>query len=177
MTAPRRFDIPPLEGFHPEVGLLLSALKDSTREWREELGEVDQATVTWQPYEGAPSIATLLLHIAAVESWWLETTALGIEPDPEEVAKFLDDETNQEEHQWPAPPDEPLAYFLDLHDRVRSRVLERWRTVTDPERLVSKPTWNAELSLRWMLAHVVEHDSYHGGQAVMIANFQRYRGR
>jgi hypothetical protein len=41
-------DVAPLADCHPEVGLLLSALQDSTREYRENLDSTVDEAVTWQ---------------------------------------------------------------------------------------------------------------------------------
>jgi uncharacterized damage-inducible protein DinB len=160
------YDVAPIEGFEPQAGLLLASLADSTREWREELGEPPVEAIVWQPWPGGYSIGGILLHLINVEAGWFERFLAGQERDPDELKLLLSEETDVDACKWPAPPPEPIEWYLALHDRVRERAWAAIKPLTEPER-VYKGRQN-EMTLRWVLAHVLEHDSYHGGQAVLL---------
>jgi len=160
-----KYDIAPLQGYHPEIGLLLAGLDDSTREWRENLEEPPIEAIIWQPWKGSYSIGALLLHIIECEAGWFENFAAGLPDNVEEQALLMSAQINQMEGTWPTPPAEPIHWYFDLHERIRARVRLPLKDM-DSER-VSSGRINS-FSLRWIVAHVMEHDSYHGGQAVLL---------
>lgn len=162
-----RFDVAPTEGFHPEIGLLLATLEDGSREWREELGEPTPGALRWQPFPNGHSIGTLILHIAHAEAWWIEEALAGRKLTSEEKRDLLHDETHQDDVMWPTPPEWTCAEFFDRLDRVRKRTAETLRSVTGPDRTVVLSD-EYSTSVRWIVAHLVQHESYHGGQAVLL---------
>lgn len=160
------FDVAPLSGYRSELGLLLATLDDSTREWRENLEEPPVEAIVWQAYPGGHSIGGLILHIADVESHWFEQFAAGRPVDPDEAKLLMGEATDQYAGKWPVPPAEPIEWYLALHDRIRARVKETLMRLDDPAQLFQGR--KNRFTLRWIAAHVVEHDSYHGGQAVLM---------
>ncbi|HVL40223.1 MAG TPA: DinB family protein [Fimbriimonadaceae bacterium] len=161
----RLLDVPPVEGFGLEVGALLACLDESTAEWRENLGEPPVEAIVWQPAAGFHSIGGVLLHLIDVEAYWFETFAAGRARPPGEAEALMSESTHQYGVQWPVPPSEPIAWYLDLHDRVRSRVRRGLRDI-DPQQVLARKHYDA--TLRWVVAHVAGHDAYHGGQAVLL---------
>lgn len=170
----RFYDVAPLEGYHPEIGLLLASLADSTREWRENLGRPGRKAIVWQQYTDGPSIGAVILHLIDTEAYWLETYAAGRPSPPGETELLLARETKQDSGRWPVPPSEPIEWYFDLHDRIRARVWEAVRGI-EPERRYGSGKFSC--TFRWIVAHVLEHDSYHGGQAVLLHQAYRRRGR
>lgn len=160
-----RYDVPPAPACHPEIGILLAALEDGTRHWREQLGDVDVETITWQPFSGGHSIGALMLHMADAEASWIETGIAGREFTPEDLAEFMTEETHQMAVDWPNPPARPIEYYDGILRRVRARTLETLREIQDPAEV---RTERNEYTLRWIVAHIVHHESYHGGQAVFL---------
>jgi len=164
----RVFDIEPANGYPAEYGLLVSALQDGTREWREELGDVPDEAVVWQPYKDGHSIGGLILHMIDVEAFWIETAALSRERDEAEIKELFSSETDQYAFKWVVPPRKPLAYYLELQDKVRARTLESIKHFGDPATVIDQEGWSSSVTLRWILNHVTSHESYHGGQAMML---------
>lgn len=160
-----QYDVAPIAGFDLSIGILLASLQDSTREWREELGEPPIEAIQWQPAPNMHSIGALILHIADVELYWFSEFAAGNEIDPQDLKLMLSEEIQQDEVQWPVPPAEPIQWYFDLHDRMREKA---WKAIQgiEPERVYERQSYSC--TLRWIAAHVVEHDSYHGGQAVLL---------
>ncbi len=166
--AKRLFDVEPATGYPAEYGLLVSALQDGTRKWREELGDVSDEAITWQPFKNGHSIGAVILHMIDVEAFWVETAALGRERSHQELTELLSHETNQEAFHWVLPPRMPLSYYLDMQDKVRQRTLESIKLFPDPGTIISREGWSADMTVRWILNHVVAHEAYHGGQVVML---------
>ncbi|HEY3779432.1 MAG TPA: DinB family protein [Fimbriimonadaceae bacterium] len=160
------FDIAPLPVYPEPYATLLSTLQDSSREWRDELGEPTPELIVWQPYPKGYSIGGVLLHIAEVEAYWFEEFCLGRTISPEEAQTYMSAEIDQYNGSWPSPPKEPISYYYDLLDKVRARTLETFKNFPGPE-VVHEREWETT-TMRWVVAHVIGHDSYHGGQAVLL---------
>lgn len=152
-------------GFDPQVAVLLATLEDGRREWRDNFGKPSIEAITWQPYPGSYSIGALLLHIADTDAYWFETfCAKKARPEGEDKL-LLVAESNIEKVQYPVPPAEPIEWYFDLIDQIRARSIEAIKGIP-PETLLKDGDFSCNLA--WVVAHVVEHDSYHGGQAVML---------
>lgn len=164
----RLYDVEPASGYPVEYGLLISSLQDGTREWREELGDVPEEAIVWQPFKHGHSIGGVILHMIDVEAFWIETAALGRDRDPAELSELLSNETDQYSFKWVVPPHKPLSYYLALQDKVRARTLESIKHFPDPATVISREGWSSSMTLRWVLNHVVAHEAYHGGQTVIL---------
>lgn len=163
------YDVVPVAAREPELGLLAGCFNDGTREWRDELGEVSDELVVWQPFPKAPSIGTLILHMIDVEAWWIEEVAAGRERPPGEAESLLSDAIRQDDIEWPDCPSKPYSWFLSEQDRIRSRTLQ---TLAELEgagtaRWIQGYT-ERSYTARWIAHHVLTHESYHGGQAVLL---------
>lgn len=161
------FDAKPLPDYPEPYGLLCAILQDGTNEWRLELDPgLSQEAVVWQPHPGLHSIGGTILHIAAVEVFWFERFVLDLPGDEAERRLLMADETDVDEWRWPTPPAQPLAWYFELHDRIRARTLQsikRWPSAETLKDLHGSPR-----SMRWVLGHVIQHEAYHGGQAVLL---------
>lgn len=164
------FDVSPLTGHHPEIGLLLSSLIDSTREWRENLGDPPVEAIVWPCFPEGHSTGALILHLIDCESYWFETFCAGLPRDPQEVKLWMSDEVEQQIPRWPIPPAEPIEWYFAEHDRVRARSFEAIKGI-DPKRIFKGR--KGEFTFRWVAAHVLQHDSYTGGQAVLVHEMWR----
>ena len=159
-------DTAPKQGYREPYATLLSALAKQTAAWRGQLELPTPEQIVWQPYPNGHSIGGLLLHVAEVEADWIENVCCGIQLSAEERKLFMSAETDAFEGTWPVPPKEPIEYYFDLLDKVRARTLESVKSFGDPDMLVEAEWGN--VTLRWVLAHLIWHESYHGGQAVLL---------
>lgn len=173
-------DVAPLPGYPTDTGLLLAILEDARADWRLELDYDGSLTPTmgpevmaWRPWPGGPNLGCELLHIAGVEVFWFEQVVLGREIEEATKRELLWDEVNVDECKWPDPPAEPLSWYLDLLDRYRVRVLESMKSwpALDSQIKGKKRTY----SPRWVLGHVIQHESYHGGQVVLLYELWKRR--
>lgn len=160
-------DIAPPPEFETQVGLLTAMLADGTREWRQELGEPPQAALRWQPFANGHSIGAVLLHMASVEAGWIHGVIGGEERTAEQKRLWMTEATRVDDVQWPQPPDEPLSWYFGQLAAVRSHTLELLRAERDPERVITRG--GGSFTVRWILHHVVTHEAYHGGQAVLLS--------
>lgn len=167
----KRYDCKPLRGYPIEYGLMLAMMQDGTREWREELGRIGPDAIVWQPYPCAYSIGGLMLHIADVEIYWLEEFCLGKKMSPEDNKLFMSEETQQYKGLWPTPPRKPLSYYYKILDDVRARTMKAVKAMPPPNK--AKPRRDYAATMGWVLNHVVTHESYHGGQIVMMKELHR----
>lgn len=164
-------DIPSLPELDPQLGMLLSMLDDGTRQWRiefEELGELSTDAITWQPFSNAHSIGGLMLHIIEVEKFWIHDVAQRETINEEELNALSADLTNVDDVAWPTPPAEPMAWYWDQFEQVRARSRNLIKSFKDPKAFVTMTSLDRQFSLRWMIHHVVAHEAYHGGQAVLL---------
>ena len=161
----KRYDV---RGKNP-AELFISMLQDGTREWREELGKVPRAAMTWRPYKDGYSIGALILHIVDVEAYWIEVFAAGKKLSEDEEKELMSNETDQYRGKWPIPHDWPLSKYFALQDRVRERSIKTIRKLK-PDLVLKRSSGGQkyEVTLNWILHHVVTHEAYHGGQAVLL---------
>ncbi len=168
-------DAIPALGYQEPYGLLCAILQDGTKEWRAELDpDLNDDAVIWQPAPGMHSIGAILLHIIDAEIYWFEHVALDLPFDPDETALLMAKETEQDSWLWPAPHKKPISWYFDLHDRVRARTLEsikKW-----PPQESTRGNEERSCTMRWILGHVIQHEAYHGGQAVLLNGLWRLQG-
>lgn len=167
-----KIDAEPLPGYPEPYGLLCAILQDGTNEWRLELdpGLTEDAMV-WQPYPGTYSIGAIIMHIIAVEIFWFERFVLGLPNDPDETKLTLADVTDVDNWQWPVPPRQPLSWYFELQDRIRARTLEGIKTW--PPADSAREHHGRQVTMRWVFGHVIQHEAYHGGQAVMLVRLRQ----
>lgn len=161
-------DAKPLTGYPEPYDQLAAILIDGTNEWRWELDpKLGEDAMVWQPHPGFHSIGSIILHIAAVEVFWFERFVLDQTGDPEERKLLMADEIDVDAWSWPAPHLQPLQWYFDLHDGIRARTLESIKRWPAPD--ASKEWDGTQRTMRWVFGHVIQHEAYHGGQAVLLS--------
>ena len=171
----QRLDVAVPDTADPSVGLLLGLLDATSAKWRGELAGLDDEALWWQPFPGGHSIGMILLHCADAEGFWLHQVAGGLERNPDELKTLLSEETDQFGVLWPDCPQRPLGWFLNQQAAVRKRTHE---IVGDllPLDMVGM-NHGREFTLRWILHHVIAHEAYHYGQAVLLSLLYDRRNR
>lgn len=168
-------DVAPLPGYREPYGLLAAVLQDGTNEWRWEMDQdLPAEAMVWQAYPGGHSIGGCILHNVAVEVYWFEQYVLDRVFDPEEKRLLQWDDTNVDEWRWATPHHEPLSWYFALMDRFRARTLESIRDWPAPDVPISYDGGKARTP-RWVFGHVIQHEAYHGGQAVLLQRLWQSR--
>ena len=157
-----------------ETRALLEMLDSTSAMGRAELRGVSDEELRWQATKGGHSIGMILLHIADVEYWWVQVVALGWPQDQALHDKLLSRETNQYAGAWPKPPVRRKAWFLKQCDEVRA-VTKRELVGLDASKHKGR-IGEREYSLRWILHHLIEHEAYHLGQAVLLRELYKKKG-
>lgn len=158
----------------PRLASLLGAWADGRREW---LGEIEGAgddLVSFRPYPGGHCAGGIMLHMISCDWHWLTRTC-GIEPFPGEghPALAYDETLNVDEGVWPDPPAEPLAWYLDLLEKSLYAQLGAVAEKGDP--LAVSGNDKRDFTQEWVISHLVQHDSYHGGQIVLLNEMLKRR--
>lgn len=175
---PDTFDFGPVADCEDhELRLLLAQLDQATHEWLGEIdGDVTPDELTWQAVDDGHSIGALMVHIAEVEAFWLHHVATGA-PYRDLEAEALGAAIDQDAALWPTPPPgRPFAYYAGLLRTVRETTRALIPTLGDPARQIARTRADGSVqtyTLRWLLTHVLLHEAYHGGQAILLLLQQR----
>ncbi len=164
-------DVVPVEARIDVIGLLLGLLQAGTHNLRRMLGEMNEETLIWQPYPNGHSIGAILIHVAACEAGWLHLVAAGQETPLDLEERLMGGPSiDQYAGIWPAPPRKPLSWYYAQHDKIRARTIALVRELPDPDE-VRTVVWspNRTCTVRWILHHIIEHEAYHLGQAVLLS--------
>jgi uncharacterized damage-inducible protein DinB len=106
------------------------------------------------------SIAALLLHVAAVESWYQVNSFEGREWTPDEETKWLT-WVDLAPHE---PLGQPLPYYLDALASVRARTERELRNRDEEWLLRIEPFGDVDANNYWKWFHVCEDEVNHRGQ-------------
>jgi len=86
--------------------------------------------------------------------------------DAENPAVAYDSTAMQDIVFWPTPPKNEWDWYLTLFTSSREAAIADVIAFNEPEYTVQRN--GREYTFQWIIAHLVEHDSYHGGQIVML---------
>lgn len=157
--------ISPLDGYHAEIGRWLWALEDVRRITRRAVDGLDVATLDWRgPDGGENSIGSLLYHVAGVEMGWLFYDVLGRQL-PDDVQAELPFEA-WTDHALTHVGGLPLDEHLGRLQRTRAVFLEQVRGMDlgDLRRVTAPEGEEYEVTLEWVVYHLVEHEAGHAYQ-------------
>ncbi len=159
---------------NPEIALLAAGLNDGTREVREELGQVTPGELAFAPVPKRHNAAAMLMHHAAVEDAWIRCDLFG-EPWEESNARFPQF-TNElfKRGEWPELGGITLDEIYRRCDEVRRDTLARLATIEGADRLTVGSDSGGETA-RWVVNHLIGHEAYHFGQAVLLVEMARGR--
>ncbi|MBX9393488.1 DinB family protein [Streptomyces sp. TRM72054] len=110
-----------------------------------------------------PSSLTLLglvQHLAEVERNWFQRVLAGLDVPP----------VYEEESGYALRPDRGLDDALTIWRReiARGREISAGRSLEDTGRLADGPLTGVEVSLRWVLIHLIEEYARHNGHADIL---------
>jgi uncharacterized damage-inducible protein DinB len=161
----RLLQVSPLRGYHADIGRWLWALQDVRRITHRAVDGLDGAALDWRGPDGSEnSIGSLLYHVAGVEMGWLFHDVLGgsLPDDVETELPFelwTDDALTH-------VGGRPLEEHLGRLERTRAVFLEQVRGMDEADfrRLNAPAGEDYEVTLEWVLYHLVEHEAGHAYQ-------------
>lgn len=165
----------PIAGFSREIGFSLSSWETIRAELREMAADLSQAELASRILPGAHQIGGLILHIGEAESGWIHAIIAGKELD-EEAKKFAHwydtTETDFAEKGYSA---RDCIERIDKISRRSREILAQFNDA-DLERLFGYERTSgerAEVSLRWVLHHLIDHEANHKGQISLMKRLLR----
>ncbi|MBL8059219.1 MAG: DinB family protein [Chthonomonas sp.] len=168
-------DIAPLPDLLEPYATLGAMLLDATYDWKDELfvDDLPAEEVCWKPRPNGQSIGAIMLHMIIVEVAWLRWFVLKEEISAEIKVELMWNEINVDEDKWPSPYHEPLSWYFALQDRYRKETIACLKQLPPPDEWL--PATRRKLTPRWVLGHVIQHESYHGGQIVMLHDLYQHQ--
>lgn len=160
-----------LDGYAPEIGGLLWMLEDGRARLKEGLAGLDavheQAVLAWSPQPAVNSIATLLYHIAAVETDWLFEEVLADYTPATAVAwpeDLLPHNMRDARGELTRVPDESLSVHLGRLGAIRAILLEAFKGMSAAEFRRPRRLERYDVTPEWVLHHLIQHEAEHRGQ-------------
>ncbi|MFW9966390.1 MAG: DinB family protein [Candidatus Thorarchaeota archaeon] len=163
ITLDRRGDL------SPRVALLFSMMVRTRGRLLRVVEDLTDREIDYSPdMKNIETIGTLLLHIAAVEWSWIFEDIDGEEMDYEKWkhAFALREDIPQLTKQG-------LQFYIDRLLGVRSDVFARLRNLDDSKLHKLVDVGSAEVSIEWILFHLLEHEALHIGQISLLSRLAK----
>lgn len=171
---PRMVTCDPVAGYSPQIGRYVAQMTELRQDLLHELDGVAAAQLDWHPDDQTESIATLLLHLDAIEWSWIyqDIFGAGDEAYPGSWAEAMPIRMGV-----PQVQGRPLSTYLDQLAASRARTLEVLRGFTDADlaRQVGEGEVPAGMEPRstlytidWIIWHIIEHEAIHVGQVELL---------
>ena len=162
-----RLTIDALPGYEPDIGLALEMLEDARQRTNGFLAGLSDADLDWTPAPGFNTIATILYHLAAIETDWLYTEILETQFPPEAAARFPRDVRDADDRLTIARG-ETFTQLTERLDAVRALFLEGLRGMSTAEfqRVRSLPDY--DVTPPYVVHHLMQHEAEHRGEIGML---------
>ncbi len=161
----------PTPNFPREIGFYLSGMAEVREQLSDAVKDLSDEEISANVLPNIHSIGQLILHNAEAEWFWIECVL---------AEKELDEELAKHELFWDVLLDEDFAannysaeFCLETADKVRA---DCWKTLKqftdeDMERYFGfnkKDGRRVEVTLRYVLHHLIDHEAQHKGQILML---------
>jgi len=172
-------------GVSPVVGATAAQLDALLATLAARVGEATPEQLEWQLRPGVNTIGMLLAHLAIAEVYWVSMAAGGGGSD-EEAGRTVESVLGirMEDDGMPMPADatppaslagRTAAGYLELLRRAREETHRVLRRLDDRQLAEIRTVDGREISLGWVLYHLVEHFAYHLGQISLLAALHRHQ--
>ena len=148
-----------------EITNLCQFLEEQRAVFRRKAGGLDRAQLQQTLSPSDLTLGGMVKHLAFVEDWWFGRNLMGHQ-DPlwAEVDWAADDDWD-----WHSAVDDSPEHLWSLWEDAVTRSRAAVDSDPRPEREAARPRRNGEpLTLRWILAHLVEEYARHNGHADLI---------
>jgi len=162
----------PAEGLSREIGLLVAGLEHSRSKTYEVLSDLSPAEIARKILPTAHSIGAMAMHLGEVEYWWVQSAAMQREMTDEgiKLSHWLDTFENDVDKGFTA------EYCLETLKKISSLTREAMTSFNDDglEMLYTRPEIEGrQVSLRWLLQNLIDHEAHHRGQMAMVKRLMR----
>ena len=161
----------PKKGYSPQIGTLVSEMAFMRGQVLHSVKGMSQNDLDFLLDDKANRIGALLVHLAAVESFYQFNTFQGLAPD-KLPASFKEKWGTASELGEPARKSikgNNLDYYLDILNKTREATLTEFRKRDDDWLLAVDKTWGwgpTNNYCKWF--HVTEHEANHNGQIKLL---------
>lgn len=159
-----------IDGFSNDVGFYLSGMEEVRAQLGEAVAEMSSEQIGRLAVPGAHSIAALILHIGEAEWYWMQCVISGKKVSNEirnsPYWDVLEDPTGISQKNYSA------EFCLNEIRKIRQQTYETLASFNDSQLdnvfTFERKGETTELSLRWILHHLVDHEAQHKGQILML---------
>lgn len=172
-TVKRTLD--PLEGFSREIGFYLSGWEKTRAELREIVSDLSNEELSQRLSPEAHQIGGLILHLGESEAGWIHAIIAGRELDEDEKKFVHWYDTTETDFAAKGYGARDCIERIDKISEMSRRILQEF-TDLDLERLFGyerSTGERVEVSLRWVLHHLIDHEAHHKGQISMMKRLLR----
>lgn len=158
-------EIKPMEGFSPQIGVVLSMMDDLKARVTSSVENLDQNQTDFLLDEKANRIGAMIYHLAATEKYYqlftIENRSFNkTESEQWYTALSLGDAGREE------LIGKPISYYLSIWDEVRQETKRLLKTKDD--NWFNSKVQNVAMNNHWAWYHVMEHQANHIGQIRLI---------
>ncbi|MCE7994584.1 MAG: DUF664 domain-containing protein [Roseivirga sp.] len=157
--------IGPLKGYSQQVGTIITMLNNLSDRVERVVASLDERETDWLLDDNANSIGALIMHLAAAEAYYQVFTFEGRGFNDEEKEKWQTALSLGKEAQEKFKG-KSIQHYLDIYKKVREKTIEELGK-RDDEWLLTVPP-NAGISNYFSWFHVMEHQSSHLGQVLLL---------
>ena len=159
-------EMKPVEGYSPQIGLMVYMLEDLKSRITDQVKDLDQSQTDFLYDNDANSIGSLIMHLVSTEVYYQDASFEGrpwtdAERANLEIAGELNEKTKN------ILKGKPIQYYLDLWDQVRQKSLAGLKTKDDKW---FESSVDEGINYQYVWYHVMEHSANHMGQIATIKN-------
>jgi uncharacterized damage-inducible protein DinB len=165
-----RLVLTPAAGVAAPIGLYLSGMEEVRDQLREVVRGMSDDDLARRLIPATHSIGALVLHIGESEWWWMQCVISNHQlTDEDRRQPFWDVLVNPDQF---ASKGYSAKYCLEVIDDVRQQTRRLLASFTedDLDRIFhyTRDDRSIEVSLRWVLHHLIDHEAQHKGQILML---------
>ena len=165
-----RETLTPVEGVPTGIGYYLAGLEEVREQLRDAVEDLSNEMAHSRLRPDTHSITQLILHCGEAEWWWIQCVVNGREVDDELKKSIFWDVL--EEGKEPPRSLSAKTCVAEL-DRISALSVELLAGFSDDDldRMYRKDRGERgvlEVSLRWILHHLIDHEAQHKGQILML---------
>ena len=155
-----------------QISLFKWMLEDIRKETLAGVGHLSKEQLFAVPVEGEASIGSYLMHLAECDLYWLEVLSGIQQPDELKTKCYYNKWFDSGEECDPPKSELEVNEYLDVNTSARKNFLNYVSTLSDSdleEIIIQKGrTKDYEISKKWIIYHILEHEAHHRGQIFML---------
>lgn len=159
-----------IPGFPTEIGFCLDGMEEVREQVKESVEGISDEDLQSSAVRGAHSIGALVLHIGEAEWYWMQCVVSGHQlTDEDRRAPFWDvlkDPESVFEKSYSA--EFCLNQIRTIREQTRQTLAQHDDSELDRIFSFVRRGEAHELSLRWILHHLIDHEAQHKGQILML---------